>query len=256
MGSGKRLHYAYKKYGIENFTKEILKFFDTSKEAFEYEAEVVNEDLIKDNNCYNIKQGGEGWQTIGLVSVKDINGNCFDISKDDPRYLSGEFTGVTKGFVTVKDINGNYFNVSINDERLKNNELVGTTKGYVIVKDKNNNTSMVSVNDPRYLSGELIHYRKGLITVKDKNNNFYSVSLNDSRYLSGELIPLYKGNKHTKESINKLKETFKKNHHQQGEKNSQYGTCWITKNKENKKIKKEELEYYISLGWNKGRFIK
>ena len=38
MGSGTRLHYAYKKYGIENFTKEILKFFDTSKEAFEYEA--------------------------------------------------------------------------------------------------------------------------------------------------------------------------------------------------------------------------
>ena len=30
MGSGTRLHYAYKKYGMKNFTKEILKYFDTA----------------------------------------------------------------------------------------------------------------------------------------------------------------------------------------------------------------------------------
>ena len=50
MGSGVRLQIAYKKYGIENFKKEILKYFDTKEEAFEYEAEVVNETLINDNN--------------------------------------------------------------------------------------------------------------------------------------------------------------------------------------------------------------
>ena len=58
MGSGKRLHVAYKKYGIENFEKTILKYFDTAKEAFEYEAEHVNESLVKDPNCYNIINGG------------------------------------------------------------------------------------------------------------------------------------------------------------------------------------------------------
>lgn len=38
-----------------------------------------------------------------------------------------------------------------------------------------------------------------------------------------------------------------------GETNSQYGTCWITKDGTNKKIKKEDLEPYLKEGWLKGR---
>ena len=60
MGSGTRLQYAYKKYGIENFTKEILKFFDTKEDAFAYEAEIVTEDLIMTDECYNLSVGGKG----------------------------------------------------------------------------------------------------------------------------------------------------------------------------------------------------
>ena len=41
-----------------------------------------------------------------------------------------------------------------------------------------------------------------------------------------------------------------------GEKNSQFGTLWITKDGLNKKIKKEELENYLNDGWIKGRKIK
>lgn len=60
MGSGKRLWVAYNKYGIENFNKEILKFFDTKEEAFEYESEIVNEELINNDDCYNLVKGGKG----------------------------------------------------------------------------------------------------------------------------------------------------------------------------------------------------
>lgn len=60
MGSGTRLWKAYKKYGIENFSKEILKYFDSKDAAFDYEAEVVNENLVKDDNCYNLCEGGKG----------------------------------------------------------------------------------------------------------------------------------------------------------------------------------------------------
>lgn len=40
-----------------------------------------------------------------------------------------------------------------------------------------------------------------------------------------------------------------------GEKNSQYGTCWITKDGVNKKIKKENIAIYLTEGWIKGRIL-
>lgn len=38
-----------------------------------------------------------------------------------------------------------------------------------------------------------------------------------------------------------------------GKKNSQYGTCWITNGKCNKKVYKKEIEEWISKGWYRGR---
>ncbi len=38
-----------------------------------------------------------------------------------------------------------------------------------------------------------------------------------------------------------------------GEANSQYGTCWVTKDCISKKIKKEDLEQYLLDAWSKGR---
>ena len=256
MGSGKRLHYAYKKYGIENFTKEILKYFNTTKEAFEYEAEVVNENLVKDNNCYNIKQGGEGWQTIGLITVKDKDGNCFDVQKDDPRYLSGELVGVTNGYVHVKDKFGNNLCILSNDPRYLSGELVGVTKGFGVYKNKNGECILCSLNDSRVINGELVGITKNKIFTKDKNGNFFWVERDDPKYLSGELVNSWLNKKHKLSTKEKMSLSHKKNNDQQGEKNSQYGTCWIYNNKECIKIKKDQLEEYISKGWIKGRKMK
>jgi hypothetical protein len=43
---------------------------------------------------------------------------------------------------------------------------------------------------------------------------------------------------------------------QSGENNPQFGTCWITKNFENKKIKKDDLSLWLDKGWIKGRFVE
>ena len=60
MGSGKNLKAAQKKYGIENFNKEILFQFDNEFEMNVKEAELVTEEFCLAENTYNICPGGHG----------------------------------------------------------------------------------------------------------------------------------------------------------------------------------------------------
>lgn len=68
MGSGKKLKSMYKKYGVENFEKQIFKFFDTEEEMFAYEREIVTTELVKNKKCYNLTEGGEGYRLGHFVS--------------------------------------------------------------------------------------------------------------------------------------------------------------------------------------------
>lgn len=60
MGSGKIIKRAIKKYGLENFKKEILNFYDTYKEVLEEEKKLVTISFINQKDVYNLKEGGFG----------------------------------------------------------------------------------------------------------------------------------------------------------------------------------------------------
>jgi group I intron endonuclease len=60
LGSGKRLRYSIRKYGVENFKLEILEWFDSREALVNRETQLVNEDLLKDEMCLNLKPGGSG----------------------------------------------------------------------------------------------------------------------------------------------------------------------------------------------------
>ncbi len=60
MGSGKLLLRSIKKYGIENFKKEILFRFDNEAEMNAKEAELVTEEFCDRDDTYNLCPGGKG----------------------------------------------------------------------------------------------------------------------------------------------------------------------------------------------------
>ena len=254
MGSSKYLKQDIKLLGRENFHKDILFIFDNKESMIAKEGELVDRNFCHRIDTYNKMIGGIPtilWDE--MATVKDKDDNSFKVYIDDPRYLSGELVGITKGFLAVKDKDENTFQVSINDARYLSGELISVACDIVTVKDKDGNIFSVATDDPRYLSGELVGVNKNTVVVKDKSGNRLQVDINDSRYLSGELVGHTKDIKHNELTKQKIGEANSVK--QKGELNSQFGTCWITNNTENKKIKKIELEKYFALGWIKGRKI-
>ena len=76
MGSGKLIKAAIKKYGLENFKKEILHVFETEDEMNKKEAELVTEEFIASGISYNLCSGGNGGfgyiNTNGLAFGKNV----------------------------------------------------------------------------------------------------------------------------------------------------------------------------------------
>lgn len=60
LGSGKFLIRAIEKYGVENFQKTILEYFDNAESMYAREKEIVNEEFLSRSDVYNAKHGGEG----------------------------------------------------------------------------------------------------------------------------------------------------------------------------------------------------
>lgn len=60
IGSGVLLKRAIKRYGIDNFRRDILLFFSNENMMYNYESCIVNDEFILDDHNYNIARGGRG----------------------------------------------------------------------------------------------------------------------------------------------------------------------------------------------------
>lgn len=260
MGSGTRLHYAYKKYGIDCFEKEIIAFFDTRKEASKYEAEVVNETLIMDDHCYNIRLGGDDTFTLGTVTAKDIYGNIVQIPQKEFDNNPDKYVGVTHGTLSAIDREtGSIIRMTTEDYRNNKHKFKYRIENKICVIDMDNKYIWIDIDDyitDKNSTKRYKHQSADKVLVKTKTNQYMIVDKNDDRLKTGELTLFWKGHHHKEETKEKQRMTYKSTHHQQGVKNSQYGTCWIMKDNISKKIKKCDLDIYINEGWIKGRKCK
>ena len=70
LGSGIAITEAIRKYGKENFTKDILNTCNTKEETYLIESMIVTQKLVDDPMCYNMKLGGEGGSLKGTTRPK------------------------------------------------------------------------------------------------------------------------------------------------------------------------------------------
>lgn len=97
LGSGTYIRKAVKKYGANNFSKEILFIFDNEQEMIDKEVELVNEECMKDRNTYNSSLGGKGsWSHIEdkqqdyCLVTTSLDAENIWVHKEDSRIESGE----------------------------------------------------------------------------------------------------------------------------------------------------------------------
>lgn len=95
FGSGTILSRSIKKHGKEKHIKEILEHLPTREALKLREKELVNEELLGDKKCMNLKPGGEG----GFSSAASIAGNKSK-KRSPEQYLKAVATRRKNGFVS------------------------------------------------------------------------------------------------------------------------------------------------------------
>ena len=150
-----------------------------------------------------------------------------------------------------------------NEEDMKNKEkelVIIAENSYNLCPGGHGGFGYINSNPDMFLTekrlSSLISYSEKQIAWRkkyDSDPDFRKACAERSRKAlikAKELYPdgTFAGKKHSEETKQKMRKS--KN---VGTNNSQYGTCWITNGQENKKIRKEELDFWLQKGYSKGR---
>ncbi len=109
MGSGKGIKNAIKKYGIQNFQKDILEIADEESIAYLLEKKMVDKDFVRRKDTYNYTIGGKGRSKKTLKHRKNMSisaiGRTHSKEVNKSKGRSGNLNGNTRKII-FEDING------------------------------------------------------------------------------------------------------------------------------------------------------
>ena len=148
LGSGTLLKQAIKKYGKENFIKEILYVFDNADEMVQMERKLVNEEFINQRNTYNMEIGGSG----GKIWTKELRAKMSEMfsGENNPMYGKPSYYKMTESEKKQWASNiskGNKGKVRT-DEQKKNYSKAASARIWLVNKD-GRITHTTNPNDPR-----------------------------------------------------------------------------------------------------------
>jgi len=86
MGSGKVIKAAIKKYGLDNFKKDILETFDNSVDMYARETDIVSEEFLSRKDVYNLREGGTGG--FDWITKNKLNNYSDPVRAKDGRKLA------------------------------------------------------------------------------------------------------------------------------------------------------------------------
>jgi hypothetical protein len=196
------------------------------------------------------------YRTTNLVNGKIYIG-CHKTNNPNDEYLgSGKLLKYSIGKYGIENFKKEVLYVFDDEESMfaKEKELV-TEKfckrddTYNICEGGKGGWSFYNREFPNGMLGKKQTVKQKLVASKilalhiEKNPNFQSIV----GKLGNKNSPGFRSKKHSKESLEKMSGPREKS---KGEKNSQYGTMWITNGCENRKIKTVDN---IPEGWYKGR---
>jgi hypothetical protein len=161
------------KYGYKNFKREVLIEFDSSEDAYDYEANLVDSKLVNDPNCLNIKLGGIGGKnTNSCKSVELINSITGEVLKFESQADAAHFLGVQNisGKKSFKDsdyiLNG--YNKPISIKRFGEEPIT-----FYDVKAASKHTGIDVYSLNRLISKERKSCKGWFLSDFDFNSTFY-----------------------------------------------------------------------------------
>lgn len=180
LGSGVDLLQSVKKYGKENFIKEILYIFDTEEEMNNKEIEIVDESFLSNPLVLNKQPGGWGLNGTRKSVVVFDEGRWKRISgeKYNPLIHITPTTGTVCVFDIEEKVNKR---VSITEYKKNKSRYEHNSKGTICVFDIEENvnkrvlTTEYKNNKTRYR-----YHSMGRVSVLDKKTNTtLSISLDE-----------------------------------------------------------------------------